>query len=162
LEEIGPALETGKSYTLKISREWRDANGAPLTADFEKKFKVMAADREPPNPLRWRITAPKAKSRDPLTIAFDEPLDHAIAQRVLRISDAKSAPVAGMVKLDALDRTLTFIPNDRWAAGIHKLIVPTIIEDLAGNNIGKPFDLDTAEDPRPMTNEVVKVSFTVR
>lgn len=162
LEEIGPALQTGKSYTLTITRDWRDANGTSLTADFEKKFKVVAADREPPNPLRWKITTPKAKSRAPLTIAFDEPLDHAIVQRVLRISDAKGAPVAGSVKLDALDRGLTFTPNTGWAAGVHKLIVPTIIEDLAGNNIGKPFDLDTAEDPRPMTNEVVKVSFTVR
>jgi hypothetical protein len=133
-----------------------------LKADFEKKFKVVAADREPPNPLRWKITPPKAKSRDPLTIAFDEPLDHAIVQRVLRIADPNGAHVAGAFKLDALDRTFTFTPNDRWTAGVHKLIVPTIIEDLAGNNIGKPFDLDTAEDPRPLTNEVVKVSFTVR
>jgi len=93
---------------------------------------------------------------------FDEPLDHAIAQRVLRVSDSKGAHVAGSAKLDALDRTFTFTPAERWSAGVHKLIVPTIIEDLAGNNIGKPFDLDTAEDPRPMTNEVVKVSFTVR
>jgi hypothetical protein len=162
LEEIGPALQTGKTYTLRIGREWNDANGAPLKSDFEKTFKVVAADREPPNPLRWKITPPKSKSREPLTIVFDEPLDHAIAQRVLRIDDPKGAHVAGTVKLDEIDRTFTFTPNDRWNAGVHKLIVPTIIEDLAGNNIGKPFDLDTAEDPRPMTNEVVKVSFTVR
>jgi hypothetical protein len=162
LEEIGPALQTGKSYTLQITRDWHDAKGAPLKSDFEKRFKVVAADREPPNPLRWKITAPKSKSRNPLTITFDEPLDHAIVQRVLRITDPKGAHVAGAVKLDALDRTFTFTPNDRWVAGAHKLIVPTIIEDLAGNNIGKPFDLDTAADPRPLTNEVVKVSFTVR
>jgi hypothetical protein len=162
LEEIGPALQTGKTYTLRIAREWNDAIDAPLKSDFEKTFKVIAADREPPNPLRWKITPPKSKSREPLTVMFDEPLDHAIAQRVLRIEDAKGAHVTGTVKLDAVDRTFSFTPNDRWSAGVHKLIVPTIIEDLAGNNIGKPFDLDTAEDPRPMTNEVVKVSFTVR
>jgi hypothetical protein len=162
LEEIGPALQTGKSYTLQITRDWRDANGAPLKADFEKNIKVVAADREPPNPLHWKIAPPKAKSRDPLTVVFNEALDHAIAQRVLRISDPKGAHVAGAIKLDPRDGACTFTPNDRWTAGVHKLIVPTIIEDLAGNNIGKPFDLDTAEDPRPLTNEVVKVSFTVR
>ena len=162
LEEIGPALQTGKSYTLRIGRGWNDANGASLKADFEKTFKVVEADRKPPNPLRWKITTPKAKSREALTISFDESLDHAIAQRVLRISDPNGTHVAGSVQLDAMDRSFRFTPNDRWTAGVHKLIVPTIIEDLAGNNIGKPFDLDTAEDPRPMTNEVVKVSFTVR
>jgi hypothetical protein len=162
LEEIGPALEKEKSYTLRISPDWRDAKGAPLKAGFEKAFKVVAPDREPPNPLRWKITPPKAKTRDALTVAFDEPLDHALAQRVLRIADPKGAPVQGTVKLDSLDQTWRFVPNDRWTAGTYKLVVPTIIEDLAGNNIGKPFDVDTDEKPRPMTNEVVRVSFTVR
>lgn len=162
LEEVGPALEVNRSYTLRVSRNWRDANGAPLKADFEKTFKVIDADREPPNPLRWKIIAPKAKTRDPLTVSFDEPLDHALAQRVLRIADAGGAPVAGTVKLDSADRTWTFVPNNRWSSGTHKLIVPTIIEDLAGNNIGKPFDVDLEERPRPVTNEVVRVSFTVR
>lgn len=162
LEEIGPALEKDKSYTLRINRDWRDAKGAPLKAGFDKSFKVVAADRESPNPLRWKITPPKAKTRDALTVAFDEPLDHALAQRVLRIADPKGAPIQGTVKLDSLDQTWRFVPNDRWAAGTHKLVVPTIIEDLAGNNIGKPFDVDVDEKPRPMSNEVVRVSFTVR
>ncbi|HUS33928.1 MAG TPA: Ig-like domain-containing protein [Verrucomicrobiae bacterium] len=162
LEEIGPALEIEKSYTLWIARDWKDAKGAPLKTGFEKSFKVVAPDREPPNPLRWKITAPKSKTRDALIVAFDEPLDHALAQRVLRIADSKGALVQGTVKLDRLDQSWTFVPHERWAAGTHKLIVPTIIEDLAGNNIGKPFDVDLQERPRPMTNEVVRVSFTVR
>src|SRR5436305_9304447 len=149
LEEIGPALQTGKTYTLQIARDWRDANGAPLKSDFEKTFKVTEPDRESPNPLRWKIRAPKSKSRDPLTVVFDEPLDHALAQRVLRIADPAGAPVIGSIKLNGMDRIWTFVPNHRWAAGTHKLIVPTIIEDLAGNNIGKPFDLDLEENPRP-------------
>jgi hypothetical protein len=162
LEEIGPALQAGQSYTLRISRDWRDANGAALKSDFEKTFKVTAADRDSPNPLRWKITPPKAKSRDPLTIAFDEPLDHALAQRVLRVSDPSGAPVSGGIKLDTTDRAWSFTPKDRWKPGAHKLIVPTIIEDLAGNNIGKVFDVDLQENPRLQTNEVVRVTFTVR
>jgi hypothetical protein len=161
LEEIGPALQAGKTYTLRISRDWRDANGAMLKSDFEKTFRVTEADREPPNPLRWKITAPKSKTRDPLTIAFDEPLDHALARRVLRIADPAGAEIVGVVTLRDADRKWSFVPENRWKAGIHKVIVPTIIEDLAGNNIGKPFDLDLEENPRPPTNEVVRVSFTI-
>ena len=162
LEEIGPALQPGKNFTLTINRAWRDANGAPLKADFEKTFKVVEADREPPNPLRWKITAPKAKTRDAVSVAFDEPMDHALAQRVLRITDPTGAAITGSVKLDSLDKTWTFVPEKQWASGTHKLIVPTIIEDLAGNNIGKPFDVDLDEKPRPVTTDVVGVSFTVR
>jgi hypothetical protein len=162
LEEIGPALQTGKTYTLQITSDWRDAAGAPLKSDFKKTFKVTAADRESPNPLRWKISSPKEKSRDPLIVSFDEPLDHALAQRVLRITDPSGAPLAGSIKLDAADRTWIFTPQKRWSAGTHQLIIPAIIEDLAGNNVGKPFDVDLEENPRPGTNEVVRVSFTIR
>src|SRR5262249_58737339 len=47
LEEIGPALESGKSYTLVIDREWKDAAGNPLRDAFRKTFKVGPTDREP-------------------------------------------------------------------------------------------------------------------
>src|SRR5262249_32867051 len=47
LEEVGPSLEAGKSYTLVIGREWRDGVGNPLKQGFEKAFKVAPPDREP-------------------------------------------------------------------------------------------------------------------
>jgi hypothetical protein len=162
LEELGPALQSGKKYTLRITRDWRDAMGAPLVEDFPKTFAVTPPDREPPNPLRWKIAAPKAKSREALTVNFDEPLDHALALRILRVVDSKGESVEGSVQIDGADRSWSFVPKARWERGAHKLIVPTIIEDLAGNNVGKPFDVDLQEDPHPPTNEVVQVSFTVR
>jgi len=38
----------------------------------------------------------------------------------------------------------------------HFLVTPVTIEDLAGNNIGKPFDVDLFEDPQrsPSTSTV--------
>ena len=50
LEEIGPALETGKSYSLVIDSDWKDGAGKPLQAGFEKRFRVAAPDRDPPDP----------------------------------------------------------------------------------------------------------------
>src|SRR5262249_27975304 len=37
-EELGPALEDGKNYTLLIDRDWPDARGNPLKETFRKAF----------------------------------------------------------------------------------------------------------------------------
>jgi hypothetical protein len=43
------------------------------------------------------------------------------------------------------------------------VITPTTIEDLAGNNIGKPFDVDLFERvERRMTNASVTLPFIVK
>ncbi|MEK7831924.1 MAG: hypothetical protein AAB401_12600, partial [Acidobacteriota bacterium] len=81
LEEIGPSLEAGKSYKLVIDREWRDGNGAPLKASFEKAFRVAPADRQSPDQTQWQIQPPTAGARQALTINFPEPMEHALASR---------------------------------------------------------------------------------
>ena len=86
LEEIGPALEAGKSYTLAIGREWRDGAGNQLKDNFQKAFKVAPPDREPPDPARWKVESPRADSRDPLVVVFPEPMDHALSQRLIRVT----------------------------------------------------------------------------
>src|SRR5262249_37863415 len=85
LEEIGPAIEAGKSYTLVIGRDWRDGAGNPLQEDFQKAFTVTPPDREPPDPPHWKIHPPRAGAREPLVVSFPEPMDHALAQRLIRV-----------------------------------------------------------------------------
>jgi hypothetical protein len=162
LEEIGPAIVEGKSFTLKIDAAWKDAQGAPLKQPFEKKFRVTAPDRTPPDPARWKIESPKPKTRDALQITFDEPLDHAILQRALRISGPSGATVRGQVELSPDAKTWRFTPNAPWPSGAYELLVPAIIEDLAGNNIGKPFDVDLEQTPRPAANALVRVPFKIQ
>src|SRR5207237_5315237 len=53
LEEVGPALEEGKRFTLAIDSNWLDVNGVPLKSGFEKHFKVGPADRDTPEPAKW-------------------------------------------------------------------------------------------------------------
>src|SRR5439155_1191290 len=66
LNEVGPAIEDGKRYTLVIDREWLDARGVALREEFRKQFRVGPADRTPPDPAQWRLTAPKAGTSDAL------------------------------------------------------------------------------------------------
>ena len=56
-----------------------------------------------------------------------------------------------------------FVPRESWRRGTYALHVESTIEDLAGNNIGKPFEVDLFEGvQREITHSVVKLPFRVR
>ena len=163
LEEIGPALEAGKSYALVIGREWRDGAGNPLKENFQKAFKVAPPDREPPDPARWKIEAPQAGSRDHLAVVFPEPMDHALAQRLIRVAVEPGEIVGGKVSLEDQERRWKFTPDTVWRRGRYQIIIQTTLEDLAGNNIGKPFEVDLFEGvERRLSATTVKLSFEIQ
>jgi hypothetical protein len=157
LEEVGPALEENRKYTLTIANTWRDANGAPMKETFQKKFRVAGVDREAPELTKWKIVPPKAGTRDPLKVEFTDSMDHALALRMIRIEN-----VSGEKQLSANEQVWSFTPSEPWKAGAYRLQVQTTIEDLAGNNIGKPFEVDLFESvQKRITNEVVSREFRV-
>jgi hypothetical protein len=163
LEEIGPALEEGRSFTLIIDQSWKDGAGTPLKESFRKMFQVGPPDREPPDPARWKILPPKPGSRDPLVVTFPEPMDHALARRMIHITPSSGAQVKGEVALERQEQQWTFVPDEVWRAGTYHLIVQATIEDLAGNNIGKPFEVDVFDGvQRRLTNATVTVRFEIR
>ena len=158
LEDIGPALAQGNSYTLMIDSSWFDASGTPLKKSFEKRFRVVSPDRAAPNLAEWEITAPKAGTREPLKVTFPDPMDHALALRMIAVKG-----VNGETHLSDKERVWTFTPEQPWAAGQHKLQVQTTIEDLAGNNIGKPFEVDLFSGvEKRVVRELVERIFEVR
>jgi hypothetical protein len=163
LEEIGPALEEGKQFTLIIDEKWEDAKGNPLKETFRKNFKVGPPDRDPPDPARWKIQPPKAATREPLTISFPDPIDHALAQRLIRVRAASDESVEGKISMDDQERRWALVPELPWQRGTYTLLIQTTIEDLAGNNIGKPFEVDVFEKvQRQLTNAISKLGFEVR
>jgi hypothetical protein len=163
LEEVGPSLVEGKSYTLVIGRDWQDGAGNPLREEFTKQFSVGPADRDPPDPANWKLDAPAAQSRSPLALTFPESLDHALVERIFRVTDDSGKSVAGVVSVSMEERQWNFVPNQSWQPGNFQLLIPTTIEDLAGNNIGKPFDVDLFDRvERQVTNTLVKLSFVVK
>ncbi len=140
LEEAGQALEDGKQYTLVIDRDWRDAGGAPLEADFRKAFRVGPADRTPPDTAQWRLTAPKAGTSGALVVDFPKAMDYALLLRLLDVPG-----VRGSASVEREEMRWRFVPASAWKAGAYNLVVNTELEDLAGNRIGRAFDVDTFE-----------------
>jgi hypothetical protein len=149
LEEIGPALYPGKKYTLTIRETWLDARGAPLKAPMHKRFAVVPPDRETPEPEKWSIAAPSSESTNALVLAFSDPMDQALALRMIWIADSAGKALAGARRLGEFEKSWVFEPAQRWQPGTYRVMVQNTIEDLAGNNVGKPFEVDLAEGNRP-------------
>ena len=162
LEEIGPALEEGKQYTLEIDADWHDATGLPLRQNFRKSFRVGPPDRDPPGLSTWKIKEPNAGTRVPLAVRFPEPMDHALALRVILVKNSSGQILEGDTVLSEQEKLWSFTPQKPWRSGDHQLEVKNTIEDLAGNNIGKAFEVDLFESvQRRFTNQVLRLSFHV-
>jgi hypothetical protein len=163
LEEVGPALEAGKRYTLVIHRDWQDGAGQPLKETFEKRFKVTAPVRAALDPARWQIKAPAAGTRDPLIVRFGTPLDAALAVRKINLAGAGGRPLLAAKTLTDHERELRLTPDQPWQRGPHRIVVQNTLEDLAGNNVGKPFEVDLFEGvQRRLTSATVELPFEVR
>ena len=82
---------------------------------------------------------------------FPEPLDHALLERVLVVKDADGNDVVGTVRIQNEELRWSFTPEQPWTPGAYQLEAEAILEDLAGNNLGRPFELDLL---RPVEREV--------
>jgi hypothetical protein len=161
-EQLGPALSAGKSYTLLIDRRWHDAAGNVLASEYRKQFRVGPPDSAPPDPKSWALDTPEAGSRAPLRVSFKEPLDRALLGRLLAVTDREGNPVEGAQEIANDETWWSFVPVGPWRAGPHFLLIDRDLEDLAGNSVGRPFEVDVFRPiERRETADVVRLPFSI-
>ena len=160
--ELGPALQEGKRYTLVIDRQWKDAESNPLKEEFRKTFQVGPPDRKPLDLDTWKIVKPRPGTIEPVVVEFPEPLDHAILLRELDVLDSTGAEIEGPVTLDRDETRWKLTPATPWKKGAYTLRVGTNTADLAGNMVGRTFEVDLFEkvDER-ITRQTRDLSFTI-
>lgn len=145
-EENGAPMVDGNEYSLRVDGDWLDAQQKPLREPYIKKFRVSAADSIQPDPKSWKIDSPKDNSRSSVKVTFDEPLDHALLTRVIRVLDASKSEVAGTVSVLEHEKVWSFEPNEPWVLGRYTIAIASTLEDLAGNNLARPFETKERED----------------
>jgi hypothetical protein len=156
--DMGPVLVEGKRYTLIVDREMKDGNGNPLAEAFRRDFAAGPAERRGIDTKQWKISEPHAGTVEPLEITFDRPLDYALLGDVFEIPG-----VSGKATISAGETRWSFQPDRPWPAGNHSLVISMALEDLAGNRIGRPFDVDEFTSPVPrISNETTSLSFQAR
>ncbi|MBI2823792.1 MAG: hypothetical protein HYX69_03760 [Planctomycetia bacterium] len=161
-EELGPVLEAGKDYTLVVDRDWPDAAGQKLAGDVRKAFHVLPVDEAPIDPAAWAIEAPMAGGRGPLVVRFPEPLDHSLLERVVWVADGDGERIAGAIAIGDDETRWQFTPGEPWLAGDYRLVAEAALEDLAGNAIGRAFDVDTfGPVSKHIETDTVSIPFSV-
>jgi hypothetical protein len=162
-EDLGPVLEKGKKYTLVIGQKWSDGNEEPLKESFKKTFRTVAADETQPDPKKWKLNLPVSGTTKPLTAALGKSLDHALLHDCIWIEDEQGQRVAGSVQVADKETVWRFQPKEAWKAGKYQLVVDKGLEDLAGNNVARPFEVDVTKPfQREMKTETMKIAFEVK
>jgi hypothetical protein len=159
---MGPPIADGERYTLVVDREWPDAHGVPMVDGYRKTFRGGPAVRVAPVPKQWKVSPPHAGTREPLVVDFDRSMNYPLLQRMLQVVST-SGRLNGTIAVDRQESQWRFTPAAAWATGSYRLIVETGLEDLAGNKIGQPFDIDVFDRvTEHLTTSTVDVPFTVR
>jgi hypothetical protein len=147
-EDVGPVFEQGKKYTLAIEADWRDANGQSLATRYTKAYQVGEPDETQPDIHRWAFALPTVGARDPLVVTLNEPLDHAMLERVVRVIRGEQR-LAGKVEVLDGERVWQFTPREPWQPGTYRLVADTTLEDSAGNSLGRAFEIDMRQPTDP-------------
>lgn len=161
-EEMGLPLVPGNRYRLVIDAAWPDAQGNPLSEGYAKSFEVTEPDHTSPDPDTWRVESPSAGSHDPLTVTFPESLDAALLERLLWIVDPSAEEIVGRVTLDRAERRWLLRPDAPWTAATYTLRVHPRLEDLAGNQIRRPFERDINKSAPAAPDRVVNIPVVIR
>ena len=161
--EAGYPLQPGHAVRVVVDQAYTDAAGAPLTAPFERCYDVGADVRTKVDPRAWAMVEPAAASTAPLRIDFDRPLDHALLQHCLVVTDSCGVLVRGRGDAGAEERSWSFTPDEPWARGDYALVVDAMLEDLAGNSVARVFDRDL-ESPEDAPIDVARITldFAIR
>jgi hypothetical protein len=161
-QQMGRPLEAGRTVTLVVDAAWRDANGLPLKEGYRRQFRVDAPEEKPLDTRGWAIAAPAAGSRAAMTATFPKPLDRGLLTRALSVT-RDGAPVEGDIVIDQAETRWSFAPKEPWRAGGYQLTALDILEDVAGNQIGRAFEVDNFDtvdkSPNPQT---ITIPFTVK
>jgi len=161
--DLGPPIAEGRRYTIAVDRELLDANGRPLATRFRKQFRGGAPVRSAIDPNDWRISPPPANSVQPVAIDCPRPLDYALLEHAFTIRAASNpGAVAGIGAINREETRWRFTPARKWTAGDYELTIDPALEDLAGNRITRPFEVDLNQPATaPPTNNPARLQFRI-
>lgn len=156
----GPVLRPDERYSLIVSGSWRSSTGVAIGSDHSFEWTTTAADHDCPQIAHWKLTPPKAGTQEPLEVHFKEGLDPAMLASALHVRKAGAATaLTGSVKVPPSSTHWRFQPDQPWANGDYELHADPALEDLAGNSLEKPFEVDV--DTPPPTGALTLLPFSI-
>lgn len=161
-KQLGAPMEHGMHYQISVSQAWTDVRGKKLAKPYQKAFVTTTKDSLSPQPSLWTLVPPASATRQPLKVHFKESLDHSLLQEALTIQDVNGARIAGHWQIGDREMQCSFVPDADWKAGRYNVLIEPRLEDLAGNNLVRPFDRDITKKPGAVTEEIALLPFAIK
>ena len=159
--DLGPPLLPGRSYTLVVNDTWRDAQGNQLAEVARKTFLVDPPLETQLELQNWNFDFPvQAGQRSPLKIQFDRPMNRGMLLDAIRIRTIDDE-VTGTIEVVDQESGWEFTPDKPWQAAEYKVVFDSEIEDLAGNRLSRPFEVDLTQPPQKPLNSNFSVKFVI-
>jgi hypothetical protein len=156
-------MHLGRHYAIVVDAGWRDANGQMLQSSYRHPFRAGPPDDSTIDLRRWRVRAPSAGTRDTLVVTFPHALDYGLILRALGIATAGGRALPGQVTVAPGETEWRFAPRDAWRAGGYDVVVLSVLEDPAGNRVGRSFEAELLDRvDKGAAPDRFTVPFTVR
>ena len=158
--EIGPILEPDHEYQLIINAHWCSLAGSAVGKETKLNFVAGQPDHFQPDPELWDLAIPSADTLEPLTIRFHEPLDYALLNnRALNVFLSK-VPLESRQEVSQNGLGIRITPQKPWVAGDYDIQINPRLEDLAGNSIERPFEVDLNKETEDHS-KAQQITFTI-
>ena len=161
-KELGTPLQEQQEYTLYVANSWNSKNGLPLVRSYSKTFRTTSRDNDSPDPTRWTIVAPLSGTKQPLEIELHETLDYYLLNEGITVANSNGDLVSGVVQVNNEEKTFKFHPDNPWDRGDYTIQVESRLEDLAGNNLNRPFDREVKDTLSKKDLEIFAKKFKVQ
>jgi hypothetical protein len=159
---MGKPLQEGIRYTLVVSETWADAQGNTLPEPYLHTFHVVERDTLSPDPDQWDLVIPRAGSTEDLRVQFGESVDAILLREAFTVETREGQGVDGTIIALQGERSLLFRPSAPWPSGQYYLQSEGRLEDLAGNNLNRPFDRDILSSSEPSEQALFQRAFIVQ
>ena len=157
--EMGRAFDEGKKYTLEVDSLLLDFKDQKLSESFTKKFVAVKEDNIPPDPKLWKLSLPKTNTKNNISIAFNDKIDHISAQTLIRIFKDKK-PINGKILLAIDEEKISFVPNNKWKKGKYQILINPQLEDISANSVNQIFDHKLL-DFKPNNKDNITLNFII-
>lgn len=157
--DLGPVLSPNREYRLEVSADWPTESGDRLEKPFHHRFRTTDPDKVQPSPEKWKVVV---RGNRPFLLTEDK-LDPVSCRSSLSVRKAltgifikfKAQPLIEeeeitnheSTAIELLDLEHADFEESRWLPGSYELIIDPKLEDLAGNSIARPFNLDLKSQP---------------
>jgi Bacterial Ig-like domain len=156
----GAPLQASKKYTFTVSNQWRDQNGVTISKPYSRQWVTIFRDDKVPDPEDWELIVPQTATTKPVQVRLTESMDYALLSEVLYITDDNNENVVCSIEVRQEEKIVEFTPYKPWSTGQYSLNIESRLEDLAGNNLNRPFDRDITRENRSQ-KKLFKRTFSI-